>query len=224
MKRILLALLLLTACDSDEWTPGPCGSSVASPGGTLNPNAWYIGPKPTPTGGGSVGMPLHPSPHKDGWSFEIPTKGRHANYLTFNHGPLTGKTRITMRYRIEAEPGIQIHPHSTGEQNWSQLAPYFQRRDDNWKPDREHYRWYVAEKRRHMPLRPGEYELTVSLDPSADWVAAVKSVSSTSPALYRQAINLGHCVGFVLGGGDGVGHGVYASGPARFVLISYRVE
>jgi hypothetical protein len=31
-------------------------------------------------------------------------------------------------------------------------------------------------------------------------------------------------VGFVLGGGDGFGHGVYATGPARLIVTDFRVE
>jgi hypothetical protein len=200
------------------WNAGACGATRPSPGGTTDPRAWVIGP-----GNRSVGMPRHPRPHPDGWSFEFPRRGRgHVHYLTFNHGPLSGKSRIRMRYRIEAAPGVRIHPQSTGPRNLSQLAPYFQRRGDSWLAAKEHYRWYAAERHRHMPVRPGEHELVVPL--RGAWGAAVRSTSANNPRAFAAAKANTQCVGFVLGGGDGVGHGVYATGPARFVLIDYRVE
>lgn len=224
MIHLLLALfLLLAACEdrgNGTWADeaGPCGAVIGSPGGTTEAARWYIGP-----GDRSLGMPRHPAPHPEGWSFDFPLAGKgHVHYLTFNHGPLTGKSRIVMRYRIEAAEGVKIHPQSTGEQNFSQLAPYFQRRGDTWLPDREHYRWFVAEQHRSMPLVPGTFELVVSLD--GEWGAAVRSTSENNPEAFKAAKLQTECVGFVMGGGDGVGHGVYATGPAKFVLLDYRVE
>lgn len=38
------------------------------------------------------------------------------------------------------------------------------------------------------------------------------------------AMNDAGRIGFVLGGGDGLGHGIYATGPARLVVKSFQIE
>ena len=50
------------------------------------------------------------------------------------------------------------------------------------------------------------------------------SSARTNPAGFRAALAEADQVGFVLGGGDGFGHGVYATGPARLVVTEFRVE
>jgi hypothetical protein len=50
------------------------------------------------------------------------------------------------------------------------------------------------------------------------------SSARSSPAAFRAAIANADQVGFVLGGGDGFGHGVFATGPARLVVTDFRVE
>jgi hypothetical protein len=50
------------------------------------------------------------------------------------------------------------------------------------------------------------------------------STARTQPEAFREALAKADQVGFVLGGGDGLGHGVYATGPARLIVTSFRVE
>jgi hypothetical protein len=50
------------------------------------------------------------------------------------------------------------------------------------------------------------------------------SSARTNPAAFRAALAEADQVGFVLGGGDGYGHGVFATGPARIVVTDFRVE
>ncbi len=50
------------------------------------------------------------------------------------------------------------------------------------------------------------------------------SSARSNPAAFREALADAHQVGFVLGGGDGHGHGVYATGPAQLVVTEFRVE
>jgi hypothetical protein len=50
------------------------------------------------------------------------------------------------------------------------------------------------------------------------------SSARSNPSGFRDAILNADEVGFVLGGGDGYGHGVYATGRARLVVTEFRVE
>ena len=202
----------------------PAGAAKPTPAANpMDANAWEIGPV-TPTRNYSVNMPLKPSPHADGWYFDLPqpdSAAGHVHYLTFRHGPLTGKSRIVLRYRIEAEPGVQIYP--TNYPGWqSMLTMYFQRRGDDWsgRGKYESYRWW-ATFRSQAPLIPGEHELSVGLD--ENWTAVQTSSAATNPKAFRDAIRETERVGFTFGGGDGYGHGVYATGPARFVVTSFEV-
>ena len=120
------------------------------------PGAWTIGPV---IGGRnySVGMPLHPSPGPRGsLAIDLPAPGGNVSQVTFRHGPLTGKNRIVMRYRIEAPPGVRILPRTNPGQA-SMITLFFQRRGDNWsgRGPFEAYRWYATFSTQ-SPLVPGE--------------------------------------------------------------------
>jgi hypothetical protein len=208
------------------------GLAAAAPAGAAKPTAsvnpmdssvWEIGPI-TPNGNRSVNMPLTPSPHAQGWYFDFPqpdSTAGHVHYLTFKHGSLSGKSRIVLRYRIEADPGVQIYPtRYPGMQ--SMLTMYFQRRGDDWsgRGKYETYRWW-ATFRFHAPLTAGEHEMSVGLD--ENWTAVQTSSAASNHKAFRDAIREPDRVGFTFGGGDGFGHGVYATGPARFVVTSFQV-
>ena len=205
----------------------PAAAEAAKPVRSADPmdaSAWEIGPI-TPTRNYSVNMPLTPSPHPEGWSFDFPQPHKdagHVHYVTFRHGSLTGKSRIVLRYRVEAAPGVQIVPTNSPELP-SILTIYFQRRGDDWsgRGKYEAYRWW-ATFRSHMPITPGEHELSVGLD--ENWTAVQTSSASINPKGFRDAIRDAERVGFTFGGGDGYGHGVYATGPARFVVTSFQIQ
>ena len=188
-------------------------------------SAWEIGPV-TATRNYSVNMPLKPSPHPTGGIyFDIPyptAAAGHVHYLTFPHGSLAGKKRIVLRYRLETAPGVRLVPTREQPGPPSILSIYFQRRGDNWtgRGPFEAYRWYST-FRTHMPIVAGEHELSVGLD--ENWTAVQTSSARTNPAAFRDALLNADRVGFVFGGGDGFGHGVYATGPARFVVTSFKV-
>ena len=142
--------------------------------------------------------------------------------MTFRHGSLAGKRRIVMRYRIEADPGVRILPSSAPNQA-SLITLYFQRRGDNWRARGpfEAYRWY-ATFATQSPLRPGEYRMVAPL--AGNWTAVTTSSAQSNPAGFRDAVENADQVGFVLGGGDGYGHGVFATGRARLIVTEFRVE
>jgi hypothetical protein len=168
-------------------------------------------------------MPRQPA-LREGGGFHIglPRAPGSVHYVTFRHGPLSGKSRIVMRYRIAAAPGVRIAPRSEPAAP-AMITLYFQRSGDDWSGRRrfETYRWY-ATFATQSPLRAGDHVLTAPLD--GNWTAVETSTARKDPAAFRAALAEVDRVGFVLGGGDGYGHGVFATGPARLTVTDFRVE
>jgi hypothetical protein len=168
----------------------------------------------------SEGMPAALSPHADGRFFDFPQQGASVHYVTQPSGSLVGKTRISLAYLIEAAPGVRIVPRSDPESP-SMLTLYFQRAGDRWTAATEAYRWF-AKFAQHLPITPGDHVITARLD--GPWSAALTSTRDSNPAGFLAALEGAERIGFVLGGGTGLGHGVYATGPARMVIRSFTVE
>ena len=191
----------------------------------MNPVEWEIGPV---IGGRnySAGVPLHPLASAAGWVIDLPGPTNAAgsvHYVTMPSGSLEGKTRVKMRYRVEAAPGVKLVPTKFPGAP-SILTLYFQRRGDDWsaRGGYEAYRWY-ASFARHTPIQPGgEHIIEARFD--GNWTAVLKSSRANNPEGFEQALRGAGRIGFVLGGGDGAGHGVYATGPARIVVTSFEVE
>jgi len=185
-------------------------------------SAWTVGPI-TKKGNSSRGVPLHPiaGPGRS-WHIDLPGPGGSVNYVTFRHGSLAGKRRIVMRYRVEAARGVQIVPR-TAPNLPSMITLYFQRRGDNWsgRGPFEAYRWY-ATFASQSPISAGDHEMVVPL--TGNWTAVERSSARSSSAAFQAALADAEQVGFVLGGGDGYGHGIFATGPARLVVMDFRVE
>ena len=171
----------------------------------------------------SRGMPLRPTARRGGgWQVELPQAPNSIHYVTFRHGPLAGKRRIVMHYRIEAEPGVRIVPR-TSPASPSMITLYIQQRGDDWsaRGPYEAFRWF-ANFATQSPVTPGEHVLVAPL--SGNWSAVQWSTVQTNPAGFRTALANADQVGFVLGGGEGLGHGVYATGRARLIVKSFRIE
>jgi len=184
--------------------------------------AWTIGPI-TPTGNKSRGVPLHPVRGPgSAWHIDLPGPGGSVNYVTFRHGSLAGARRIVMRYRVDLAPGARIVPR-TDPNAPSIITLYFQRHGDNWtgRGPFESFRWY-ATFAKQMPISPGTHEIVAPL--SGKWTAVMTSSAYSNPAGFRDALANADQIGFVLGGGDGFGHGVFATGPARITVTDFRVE
>jgi hypothetical protein len=211
LRAVTATFVLLAAC-----------SEASAASSHSDPGAWTIGPI-IKGRNYSQGMPLHPSPtRRGGWQIDIPRAPGSVHYVTFRHGSLAGKRRIVMRYRIEADPGVRIVP-STVPSSPSMITLYFQRGGDNWSARGrfETYRWY-ASFATQSPITPGEHVLVAPLN--GNWTAVQNSTARTSPAAFRDALAGADQVGFVLGGGDGLGHGVSATGRARLIVTEFRVE
>ena len=190
--------------------------------GYLDASQWVIGPI-IGNRNYSVGTPLHPTPRRGGaMHIDVPRAPGSVHYVTFPHGSLQGKSRIVMRYRVEADPGVRIVP-TTAPDLPSIMTLYFQRAGDNWSGRRryETYRWY-ATFASHSPISVGEHEIVAPLN--GPWTAVESSTARNNPRAFWDAVADADQVGFVLGGGDGYGHGISATGRARLVVTSFRVE
>jgi hypothetical protein len=222
----LLGLLAASGCRVEENATAAAvrTAPAAAPAATrhLDPRDWVIGPVVRGRNH-SVNMPLHPSPTPGGgWQIELPRAPGSVHYVTFRHGSLAGKRRIVMRYRVEADRGVRIAP-STSPRSPSILTLYFQRGGDDWsaRGEYETYRWYSTFAS-HMPIVPGDHQIAAPLD--GNWTAVLTSSAHRDPAAFREALAEADQVGFVLGGGDGYGHGVFATGRARLIVTDFRVE
>ncbi|HEX5183307.1 MAG TPA: hypothetical protein VFW19_09175 [Allosphingosinicella sp.] len=212
----LLAPVLLAACGA--------GAVAQSGPPADHPRAdqWTIGPI-IDGRDYSRAVPLHPVPGPAGaWHIDLPQAPGSLHYVTFRHGPLAGRTRIVMRYRIDAEPGVRIVP-ATAPDLPSVITLYFQRGGDDWSGEGrfEAYRWY-ATFASQRPIVPGVHEMAAPLN--GDWTAVERSSARNNPAAFRAALAAADRVGFVLGGGSGYGHGIYATGRARLTMLDFRVE
>ena len=215
--QAMIAALTVLAGDGDSAQDRP---PVAVNG--ADPRAWTIGPIIRGRNY-SRGMPLHPTPRRGGgWHIDLPRAPGSVHYVTFPHGSLAGKRRIVMRYRVEMAPGVRLAPR-TSPASPSIITLYFQRGGDNWsaRGRYETYRWYATFASK-MPIEAGTHEIVAPLN--AGWTAVQTSTARTNPEAFRDALANADQVGFVLGGGDGFGHGVFATGPARLIVTSFRVE
>lgn len=186
----------------------------------MDPTAWEIGPV-VDGRVRSFNMPLHPTRHPEGWAIDFPfpseTVGS-VHYVTMPTGPLTGKSRIVLEYRVETSDARLVPRHFPDKPGTMTL--YFQRAGDDWSRDMHMYRWYAVATT-HEP-RPGTTSVEARLDDN--WISMMHSPSSAYRADFEAALAHAARVGFVLGGGDGLGHGVFATGPFRLVVTAFRIE
>ena len=209
MPRLALSALALLAASA---------AAAAAP----SAGAWVIGPV-VHGRNASHGVPLHPAPGPGrAWHIDLPGPPGSVHYVTFRHGSLAGKRRIVMHYWVEAAPGARIVPR-TAPGSPSVITLYFQRRGDNWsgRGPFETFRWY-ATFASQSPVTPGAHVMIAPL--SGNWTAVSRSSARSNPGAFQAALAEADQVGFVLGGGDGYGHGVFATGPARIVVTDFRVE
>lgn len=209
----LLALLALV----------PAVDAAAGQGGSADASAWEIGPM-VRSRNHSVGMPLQPTPDRAGWHFDFPypsAAAGHVHALTFRHGSLAGARRLVVRYRIDAAPGTRFAAQESPELP-ATLSLFFQRAGDSWsgRGRFETYRWY-APLALVRDLSPGVHEVSVPLNEA--WISVQGRTAAALPAEFQAAIEQTDRVGFVLGSRLARGHGVYATGPARFTLLSFQV-
>jgi hypothetical protein len=170
----------------------------------------------------AYGVAGTPSAHPDGWSIDVPPAPGSIRYVTIPSGSLAGKTKVTLTGRWEMADGTKLVPRRFPDAP-SLMTLYFQRNGDDWSAqgNMEAYRWY-ASFGTVQDLKAGEFVMTARFD--QNWTAILSSSRENNPAGFAAALADAGRIGFVLGGGDGLGHGVYATGPARLVVTAFKIE
>lgn len=194
----------------------PTAAPALAPAG-----AWEIGPF-IKGRNYSVGMPSRPEPVGGAVAFEFPRAGGEIDALTTAVGPLDGARAITLRYRIDAARGTRFVPAEAPDQT-ATVSLYLQRAGDNWTARGRYasYRWYVP-ARAVMPIRPGEYTVTVRLDES--WTNVNGKSRAEDPLGFADALDDTATIGIAFGTGSARSHGVYATGPGRFTLLGLDIR
>ncbi len=211
--RVIAALTALTLLAG----PGPATAQNAA--------SWEIGPIIRGKNY-SQGMPLQPHPTRTGWSFDFPVGSReagHVHYVSFRPDALPFRASIVVRYRVDAKPGTRFVPQETQDAP-ATVSLYFQRRGDTWsaKGRYEHYRWY-APGETVREIAPGEYEIRVRLD-DPRWISVMGRTAGSNPGAIEAALADIDKIGLVFGSSAARGHGVFATAPARFTLLSFQIR
>ena len=186
-------------------------------------DAWEIGPWARGRNY-SVGMPARPTPgpgNSLGMDFPLAGRGQ-VDALTTAVGPLAGARQITMRYRIDAAPGARFIPDEAPNEP-ATVSLYFQQAGDNWSARGKFasYRWYVP-ARAVVPLAPGEHTITVQF--AEAWTNVYGVSNRDVPDAYAAALQNTSRLGIAFGSLGLRSHGVYATGPARFTLLSLDIS
>ena len=171
----------------------------------------------------SVGMPLRLEPGRAGPGFDFPypdAAAGHVHYVTVPIRSLQGARSISLTYRIDAAPGVRFVPQQYPDQT-AILSLYFQRAGDRWTARTPHHRWY-SPVNRAMPLTPGTHTVTIALD--EPWKAMMGGDATALPGPFARAKDDAAVAGFVFGSSGGRGHGVYATGPARFTVLDFAID
>jgi hypothetical protein len=185
-------------------------------------SSWEIGPNIRGKNY-SVGMPRQPDAVRDGGvSFEFPGPDGEVDALTTSVGSLWGVSEITVRYRIDAARGTRFVSAETPDQA-AAVSFYFQRGGDTWSARGRYasYRWYVP-GHAVIPLTPGERTVTVRLD--EPWTNVNGIPNTQDPRGFQSALENSAQLGIAFGTASARSHGVYATGPARFTLLSLEMR
>lgn len=169
----------------------------------------------------SVGMPYTMDESPAGPTFNFPSvRTGHVHYVTLHTGPLDGAREIVLRYSIDASPNARFVAQEDGSAGTFGLAIH--RAGDNWtaKGRYEAYRWYSPST---LTLSPGVHTLKVSLD-DPNWRGVLSSKSGTNIKGFVSALVNAESVSMTFGGNSGRGHGVYATEPAKFTLLDFRIR
>jgi hypothetical protein len=185
--------------------------------------AWEIGPMVRGRNY-SVGMPARPSPGPGGTLvMEFPVAGSgQVDALTTAVGPLAGARAITLRYRVDAARGTRFVADEMPDEA-ATVSVYFQQSGDNWSGRGRFasYRWY-SPARGVIPLTPGEHTITLQLDET--WTNVNGEPNHQVPDGFAAALQNTQRLGLAFGSPSRRSHGVYATGPARFTLLSFDID
>lgn len=199
-------------------------ATTASFAAPLRAGDWEIGPIIRGRNH-SQGMPLTPRPERSGWSFDFPARSAdagHVHYVTFRPGALVRKSRIIVRYRVDARPGTRFVPVGNPKLP-ATVSFYFQRRGDDWsgRGRYEYFRWF-APAATVQEIAPGEHEMSVPFD-QPGWISVMGRAATKTPGAMEDSLNNIDRIGLVFGAVKGRGHGVFATNSARFTLLSFEI-
>jgi hypothetical protein len=224
VAALLLPLLALASCDEDEPARRDTPPDPSALPSLSDPADWEIGPV-VDGKNYSVGLPLRPGATLDGWMFAFPqprVENGHVHYVTARaRERFTGRTAVRMRFRIEAEEGVEFRGKSCPE-GPTGVTLYLQRRGDDWSTDG--WRWW-ATFATQTPIEPNKsYEIAAPL--AGPWTSVQTLGVSTPEGARAFAATLDDPgrVGFTFLDCTGYGHGAYATGPARMVVTYFAVE
>ncbi len=186
-------------------------------------DAWEIGPWARGKNF-SVNMPATPRENARGaLVVDFPRVGRGEwDAMTTGIYPLADTKRIKVRYRIDAAPGTRFvaveDPDSPAT-----VSLYFQRARDTWTAKGKYmsYRWY-APKRAVMPITPGEHTVSIRMD--EEWTNIAHRPRSEHRTAFDAALADTARFGFAFGSMSLRSHGVAATGPATFTLLSVEFD
>ena len=185
-------------------------------------HAWDIGPVIRGKNY-SVGMPATPrADARGGLTFEFPQVGRgEVDAMTTDIRSLRGAREITMVYRVDATRGTRFVPSEQRDRP-ATVSIYFQRRGDNWSGRGRYgsYRWYVP-GRAVLPITPGTHRVTIRLDER--WTNVNGRPNTEDRAGFEAALAEASKIGVAFGTSGRRSHGVAATGPARFTLLSLDI-
>lgn len=207
MRRVLTALIMAALAAGTALAQAPA-------------DAWRIGPI-VKGRNYSVGMPATLEPGPLGPTFAFPREGEgHVHYVGLATGPVEAARQITVRYRVDAAPRTRFVAQENGDQGT--LGLVVQRARDNWsaKGRYEAYRWYSPAA---VPLTPGVHTLTARLD-RPDWISVMGGRSEANPRGFAEALGDAESVSLTFGSQGARGHGVFATAPARFTILDFRIE
>jgi hypothetical protein len=211
-KLILIAAALLASCGDDV------------SGDNRNPKdqeprnyGWSAGPV---INGQNYSVGVKLIDNFDGTSeFQFPGLGGHVNYITKPYGSLASATRIRMTYRIEIEGDGKLVPKCCPNSLAQGPTIYFATKDNDWRKDGQ--RWWATFDAK-TPMVAGTYEVVAPF--TSRWTSVLNMDSDDNHAEFAEALRNADRIGFTFGGGDGFGHGVYATTPAKFTMLEFKVE
>lgn len=145
----------------------------------------------------------------------VPGGRNHVHYLTRDRAPIHGSA-LVIEYEIEADEGTAFFSQEGDGPAW--ITPIVQRAGDDFTAngDMTYYRWWA--NKFINDVKPGRVTLTVPLDPQY-WR---HTMGDTGDDQFHALLADKGRWGVTFGGPTGLGHGVYCTGPARFIL--YKIE
>ena len=220
-----LYLVALIAVVALVWLLQKKDKPDSVPDNIMTADAWEIGPI-IGSENLSSGLSIHPAAVAAGMAIDIPypppPEAGSVHYVTVPTASLTGKTKVTLVCELVMAEGVKLCPVKSPASP-SLLTLYFQRKGDNWTGtgEFETYRWF-ASFATQTDLTAKEYTIEARFDDN--WTAIQTSSRATQPEAFAAALANAGRIGFVLGGGDGLGHGVFATGPAKLTVKLFKVE